>query len=86
MTNAERQQVIHERLSAAFTPSQLQITDDSHLHIGHAGAQSGAGHFSVMIQSDQFQGKSPVQCHRLIYQQLDDLIPQEIHALAIKIL
>ena len=32
-------------LEQAFAPSTLEIRDDSHLHAGHAGAASGAGHF-----------------------------------------
>ncbi len=77
---------IKTRLQAALTPSSLEITDDSHLHIGHPGAQSGAGHFTVEIASDYFTGKTRLQCHRLIYDALDDMMHTEIHALKIVII
>jgi len=79
-----RVQLITERLTKAFSPSKLEVIDECHLHIGHAGAENGAGHYAVVIQSDAFKGLIPIKAHRLIYQELDDLIPHEIHALKIK--
>ena len=38
-------------LEKALAPEKLEIADDSHLHRGHAGAASGAGHFSVLVVS-----------------------------------
>ncbi len=86
MTNQQRIKIMTEKLTARLAPTQLEIIDDSHKHIGHAGAQSGAGHFTVKIAAPVFDGKPMLACHRLIYAALGDLIPQEIHALQIKIL
>lgn len=63
-------------------PSLLRITDDSHLHAGHAGAREGR-HFSVHIVSPRFIGMTRLARHRLVYDALASLIPQGIHALAI---
>ena len=52
------------------------------MHAGHAG-NTGGGHFSVKIVSSQFSQKSQIMRHRLIYQALTDLMPQQIHALSI---
>lgn len=84
MTPEERQQCIQNRLTAELAPTQLEITDDSHQHVGHPGAQSGASHFTVCIKSPKFEGLSLVARHRLIYDILGDLIPHEIHALKIQ--
>lgn len=84
MNPQERLETIRSRLMHAFTPIQLDVEDQSHLHVGHPGAKSGAGHFAVQITSELFQGKKEIERHRMIYQTLDDLIPTEIHALAIK--
>ncbi|MES2089722.1 MAG: BolA family protein [Pseudomonadota bacterium] len=46
-------------------------------------AKSGR-HFSVHLRAECFGGLSHVQRHRLVYDALRDLIPQGIHALAIK--
>ncbi|MBL1141157.1 MAG: BolA family transcriptional regulator [Proteobacteria bacterium] len=80
----DRVEAIRERLTEQLSPTQLDIIDESHLHAGHAGAASGAGHFSVTITSDAFNGKSLIERHRLIYLAVDDLMKSEIHALSIK--
>jgi BolA family transcriptional regulator, general stress-responsive regulator len=69
-------------LSAALQPTALAVQDDSAAHAGHAGAREGR-HFSVKVVSECFAGVSRVGRHRLIYDALDPLISQGIHALAI---
>jgi len=78
VTAAEIERVLH----AALAPEALAVTDDSHLHAGHAGAREGR-HFSVEITSARFEGLGPVARHRLVYHALRDLMPRGIHALAI---
>lgn len=82
--NTARIDLIRAKL-AALNPSHLLIKDESALHIGHAGASSGAGHFAIEISADCFAGKSLVAQHQMIYQALDELMGGEIHALRIKI-
>ncbi len=81
---SDRQQHIADCLSAAFSPDDLLIKDQSHLHAGHAGAKDGKGHFDVRIVSNAFAGKSLIQRHRLVYDALGDLMETEIHALKIQ--
>lgn len=78
----ERIALIRERL-AALSPSLLEIEDESHLHAGHAGAAGGAGHYRLRVIASCFAGLSAVARHRLVYHQLQDLIPFPIHALAL---
>lgn len=78
VTAAEIEAALRERLQ----PHELAITDDSHLHAGHAGAREGR-HFSVRIVSSRFDGMPRLMRHRLVYDALDLLIPRGIHALAI---
>ena len=66
----------------SLEPTSLEIEDDSALHAGHKG-NSGGGHFTLNMTSSHFCGKSQIMRHRLIYQQLSDLIPGKIHALSI---
>ncbi len=80
----DRVKTIRQQLTAALSPSHLDIIDESHLHIGHAGAASGAGHFNVTIVSDQFTGQATLARHRMVYSAVDNLMPSEIHALSIK--
>jgi BolA protein len=73
-------------LQQALQPESLLVVDDTHAHHGHAGhsgADSGT-HFTIEVRARCFNGLSHVQRHRLVYDALRDLIPQGIHALAIK--
>jgi BolA family transcriptional regulator, general stress-responsive regulator len=72
---------IRERLRSAFAPSELEVLDEGHKHVGHAG--QGKGHFHVRIVSAAFAGQLPVKRHRMIYAALDGLMNQGIHALSI---
>ncbi len=76
-------QDIESALQLAFPSESVQVIDDSHLHQGHAGAQSGR-HYSVRVVSAQFTGMSRIRRHRLVYDALAALIPRGIHALAIE--
>lgn len=78
------QTIIEERLREAIRIVSLQIIDDSAKHHGHAEAlKSGGGHFSVIIISDDFEGKNLIERHRMVNYALKDLIPSAIHALQI---
>jgi BolA protein len=72
---------IRERLQAAFAPSELEVLDEGHKHVGHAG--EGKGHFHVRIVSAAFAGQPPIKCHRMVYAALDGLMNNRIHALSI---
>ncbi len=75
---------IKTRLTDALNPQKIEIADNSQAHAGHAGAQSGGGHYHVRIVAEAFTGKSLVQRHQLIYKALGDLMKQDIHALGIE--
>ena len=82
--NGVTEQLIEATLRAALAPTlQLEVINESHLHVGHAGAAEGS-HFRVKIVSDQLAGLSRVARHRLVYDALRDVIPQGVHALAIE--
>jgi len=82
--STERVGTIRRLLDAALAPRDLQISDDSHLHVGHAGAQSGRGHFTVTIVADAFAGKTLLERHRMVYDALREALETDIHALSIK--
>jgi BolA protein len=72
---------IRQRLTQALAPTELEIVDEGHLHVGHAG--EGRGHFHVRIVSPAFAGLLPIRRHRLVYAALDGLMDNGIHALSI---
>ena len=74
---------IRERLARGFPGAAIDLEDESHLHAGHAGAQSGRGHFRVRIASETFAGMSPIARHRAVYAALGELMETDIHAMSI---
>ena len=76
-------EAIEAALRDALQPTAIEVQDDSHLHVGHAGAREGR-HFSVRVTSARFAGCSRVARHRLVYDALRSLMPAGIHALAIE--
>ena len=65
-------------------PLLVDIHDDSAEHAGHAGAAAGGGHFSVVVVSKAFSGKTRLARHRAVLERVGDLIPHPVHALAIQ--
>lgn len=79
----DRIERIRALLEARFSPAELEIIDESHLHAGHPGARDGRGHFRVRIVAEQFAGKPPIQRHRMVYEALGDMMRTDIHALSV---
>ncbi|MFP6664076.1 MAG: BolA family protein [Deltaproteobacteria bacterium] len=79
-----RSDKIEGLLREKLTPTRLEVEDDSASHAGHAGASEGGGHFNVTIVAPAFAGRSRVERHRMVYTALGDMMPTEIHALAVR--
>jgi BolA protein len=77
---------IAQLLEVALSPSQLEVSDESHRHAGHAGAGDGAGetHFRVRVVARAFAGKSRLERHRMINRALEHELRDKVHALAIE--
>jgi BolA family transcriptional regulator, general stress-responsive regulator len=76
--------IIINKLREAFLPESLDVTDESHLHEGHAGHRPGGEtHFRLYIVSTAFQGKSRIERHRMITATLASELADTVHALAI---
>jgi len=80
---ADRVAQIRNRLETELNPEELDVVDDSHRHVGHAGARDGRGHFQVRILSRRFAGKRTVERHRMVYAALGSLMQTDIHALGL---
>lgn len=81
-----RKERIRDKLEKSLSPVELQIEDISHLHKGHAamiGNSNGETHFNVRIVSKEFEGKSLVKRHRLVYDLLREELNSGLHALSI---
>jgi BolA family transcriptional regulator, general stress-responsive regulator len=75
---------IRTKLTERFTPTRLEISDESYRHVGHEGARpEGETHFSIMIVSAAFVGQGRVARQRLVYQTLAEELSSRIHALSL---
>lgn len=76
---------IELRLRENFSPTHLEVIDDSAKHAGHAGHDPrGESHFTVEIVSVRFEGLSRVERQRAVNRALADLLVERVHALAIR--
>jgi BolA protein len=80
----DRVERIESLLRQAFSPSLLEVLDESHKHVGHAGARDGRGHFAVRIIAPAFDGMTPLARHRAVYAALGNMMTDDIHALSIQ--
>jgi BolA protein len=73
------------RLNSALSPARVELVDDSEQHRGHGGYNpAGESHFSLVIESDAFAGRSRVERQRMVYAALGDLMEERVHALSIR--
>ncbi|MGJ7903272.1 BolA family protein [Lysobacter sp. 1R34A] len=79
----QRVEAIRNAIETALAPVALEIEDESHKHVGHAGAQDGRGHFRVAVVSSAFVGLNPIARHRAVYAAVGELMTTDIHALTI---
>ncbi len=77
------QEKIAQILRQTVAATVVEVEDESALHVGHAGAASGGGHYRVMVVSPLFEGKSLVARHRMVYDALATEMQRTIHALAL---
>ena len=76
--------MIKEKLREAFTPTELQVVNDSHRHAGHDSSPgTGESHFSVLVVAPVFAGKSRLDRHRMVNAALAAELAGPVHALAI---
>ena len=74
-----------ERLTTALSPKRLDLEDQSHQHIGHAGHDPrGESHFALTIESPAFEGLNRVERQRKVYAALGELMRERVHALTIR--
>lgn len=79
------QQEMETLLQGAFAPTHLDVINDSASHHGHAGDDgSGESHFTIVIESPVFEGRSRLERQRMVNGALGDIPGERVHALAIK--
>jgi BolA protein len=77
---------IKSLLEKQFSPTLLEIKDESAAHAGHVGAQGGMKHLALTISSQLLNKMPMLLAHKAIYEALGELMHTHIHALRIKII
>jgi len=77
---------IEEKLTRAFTPSSVEVFDESEAHRGHAGWRDGGQtHFRVKMRSAALEPLSRLERHRAVHDALTPALVGKIHALSLEI-
>ena len=71
---------IEEKLRASLAPSVLEIINESGMHNVPQGSET---HFKVVVVSAEFDGKSRVARHQLVFASLAHELRNGVHALSI---
>ena len=65
---------VKQLIESGLVGSEVQVLDTK-----------GTGdHFSVVVISDDFEGKSLVKRHQMVYATVSDVLTKELHALQLK--
>ena len=70
----------------ATTPELIHGYIQNGLECTHLEVEGDGQHFSAVIVSPAFAGKSRIQRHQVVYAALGDRMREEIHALSMKTL
>ncbi len=69
----------------ALAPTRIELVDDSEKHRGHGGYNpAGESHFTLVVESPRFEGKSRVERQRMVHSALGEMVGERVHALSIK--
>ena len=83
--NGSIAQEMQDLLTERFTPTKLEIINDSAHHAGHSGDDgSGESHFTVVIEAAEFADMTRLARQRAVIAALGDIVGERVHAVAIK--
>ncbi|MGL5719317.1 MAG: BolA family protein [Alphaproteobacteria bacterium] len=87
-TESTLEQVLRWRLESAFSPTLLQIENQSHLHAGHLAIEEATGetHFAVTMEAKILFSLSRIERHRQVHAVVEDLFKTRgLHALTLSL-
>ena len=75
--------IIKNKIKDSIDIIKIEIIDESANHENHPG-NSGGGHYRALIISNDFNNKSLIERHQMVYKALGELMTNEIHAFSMK--
>jgi len=83
--NGPMAQEMEARLKETFSPTRLEVINDSAQHSGHSGDDgSGESHFTIVIEAPRFGDMNRLARQRAVIDALGDIVGERVHAVAIK--
>ena len=76
---------IEKILAKGLSLKHFEVKDFTGRHLNHQ-QHDGGFHLEAIIVSDDFEDKSLIERHKIVYGLLGDLLKHEIHALSMKTL
>lgn len=74
---------IENKLKEHIEVKYIDISDTTGQHVNHQNFDGGH-HLSAIIVSDDFASKTLLERHKIVYEALDTMIKNEIHAFSMK--
>ena len=68
--------IIKNKIKSEINIIKIEIMDESNAHTDHKG-NDGGGHYRALIISNDFNNKSLVERHQIIYKALGDLMTND---------
>tara|TARA_B100000029_G_C16732386_1_gene651254 strand:- start:59 stop:313 length:255 start_codon:yes stop_codon:yes gene_type:complete len=73
------------KLNKKFSPKNLVLVDNSHLHTKHKSFNPEKIHLKIIIESDELKKMEKLESHKAIFNLLKNEMKNKIHALEIEI-
>lgn len=67
-----------------MSPENIKAVIEKSLATSHVAVEGDGTHFEAVVVSGDFDGKTPVERHKMVYAALGDAMKKDIHALSIK--
>ena len=65
-------------------PNEIKLMIENGMSSALVNVDGDGTHFDAVIVSDEFEGKSLIERHKLVYSVLGDAMKERIHALSLK--
>jgi len=65
-------------------PDKVKELIENGMSAEHVEVEGDGSHFEAVIVSNEFDGKSLIQRHQVVYKALGDAMKEDIHALSMK--
>jgi len=76
---------IKNKIIKEINPENLELIDNSHLHVKHKSFDSNKLHLKIIIKSQKLKNMGKILAHKKIYSILKEEMNSNIHALEIEI-